>query len=111
VAGGNVIFLVAGIIAAVAGAGATITFWDSVRSAITGWLRRNGLDKSALMEAVIQFDRLAVGIRRRIRVKTPRRGVEVISEERLSIDQIDDQSLRALVARHSQVDVDILHDL
>jgi hypothetical protein len=104
------IFLVAGIIAAVIGAGAAVTFWDSVRTAITGWLHRHNLEKSALMEAVIRFDRVAVGIRRRIRVKTAC-GVEVISEEQLSIDEIDDPELRALLSRHSEVDVDVLHDL
>jgi hypothetical protein len=105
-----VIFLVAGVIAAVIGAGAVVTFWDSVRNLITGWLRQRGLEKSALMEAVIQFDRLAVAIRRRVKVKT-RSGVEIISEERLSIEQIDDPHLRTLVALHGQVDVDILQDL
>ncbi len=104
------IFLVAGLIAAALGAGAAITFWDTVRAAITGWLHRHNLDKSALMEAVIQFDRLAVGVRRRIKVRTYR-GPEIISEEHLAIDQIDDPSLRALIQQHSQVDVDILHDL
>jgi hypothetical protein len=104
------ILLIAGIVAAVVGAGAAVTFWDSIRTVITGWLHRHGLDRSALMEAVIRFDKLAVKVRRRITVRTSR-GVEIISEEQLSIDQIDDPQLRALVQQHSQVDVDILHDL
>jgi hypothetical protein len=104
------IFLVAGLIAAALGVGVAITFWDSIRTAITGWLRRHGLEQSALMEAVIQFDRLAVGVRRRIKVRTYR-GTEIISEERLAIDQIDDPNLRALLRQHSEVNVDILRDL
>ena len=104
------IFLVAGLIAAALGAGVAITFWDSIRTAVTGWLHQHDLEKSALMEAVIQFDRLAVGVRRRIKVRTYR-GTEIISEEHLAIDQIDDPNLRALVQQHSQVDVDVLHDI
>jgi hypothetical protein len=105
-----VIFLVAAIIAAVAGAGAAVTFWDSVRTTIASWLRRHNLDKSALMAAVIRFDRLAVAIRRQIIVTTSR-GVEIISEQHMSINEIDEPRLRALAQQHSQVDVDILHDL
>ena len=109
-AGGGVIFLVAGLIAAALGAGVAITFWDAIRETVAGWLRRRDLEKSALMGAVVLLDRVAVGVRRRIRVRTARK-VEIISEQNLTLDQIDDPDLRALVQQHGQLEVDILHDL
>lgn len=98
------------LLGAALGGAAVVTFWNSVREAVTGWLQRNNLTKSALTEAVIVLDKLAVGIRRRIIVQTAQRR-EVVREEELSLDQIDDPQVRAEIQKRSHVQLDIMHQI
>jgi len=103
------IWLVVGLVAAALSGGVVITFWNTGRETVLQWLRRHGLDKTVLTEAVILLDRIAVGIRRRIRISTPQ-STEIISEEALTLDQIDDPKIRAWAEQHSHVAIDMLHD-
>jgi hypothetical protein len=105
-----VIWIVAGIVAAALGIGAAVTFWDSVRTTVMAWLRARDLDKGALLQAVVMLDRIAVGIRRRVMVRTAA-VAEIVSEETLTPDQIDDPTVRALLDQHRQVNIDFLSDL
>ncbi|RKS74315.1 hypothetical protein BZB76_2826 [Actinomadura pelletieri DSM 43383] len=104
------IWIVAGLVAAALGAGAVITFWDTVRTTVENWLNAHSLNKGALQRAVIVLDKGAVRVRRRIVVQTSY-APQIISEESLSLDQIDVPEVRALLERHDQVEIDILHDL
>ncbi|MFC4055079.1 hypothetical protein ACFOY4_35780 [Actinomadura syzygii] len=99
-----------GLVAAALGAGAAVAFWDTVRTEVMNWLRARNLDKGALLEAVIVLDRVAVGIRRRVVVRTAA-VPETVSEETLTLDQIDDPQVRALLEQHDQVNIDFLQDL
>ena len=101
--------LIIAAVAALVGAGAaTVVFWTTIKDVLSRWLRERNLQESALMSAVVILDRLAVGIRRQLRVHTHAYGVQIISEEQLSIDQIDDPEVRAQVERRPHVELDIL---
>lgn len=104
------IWIVAGIVAAALGIGAAVTFWDAVRTTVMAWLRARNLDKAALVQAVIMLDRIAVGIRRRVMVRTAAVS-EIVSEETLTLDQIDDPAVRELLEQHDRVNIDFLQDL
>lgn len=105
------IHLIIAAIAAVAGAGAgalVVTFWDDIRRILREWLADHNLQQSALSSAVVILDRLAVGVRRKLRVRAPQHGTRVISEEHISLDQVDDPRLRALLETKGYAEADIL---
>ncbi len=103
------IWVVWAVVAAVIGAGAvTVAFWPAIVSKVQTWLREHHLAKSALTEAVVVLDRYAGHIRRVLRVRTQAYGVQTISEEQLSADQIDDPQLLAELNRTGTVVRDVL---
>jgi hypothetical protein len=104
-----ILLLLAGLF--VAGTVATVAFWPTVVNRVADWLRRHDLDRSALMSATVLLDRVAVGVRRRIRVRTHTLGFQNVADETLSPDQIDDPQVRALLERRSQVQYDIMEQL
>jgi len=74
--------------AAVGGTIYVIANWPEIKDAISSWLRKNNLSKSTLMSALVIFDKIAVGIRRRIIVKTPQTGTRTIEEKTFSEKEI-----------------------
>ncbi|GAA1777547.1 hypothetical protein [Luedemannella helvata] len=103
------IWLVVAAIAAAVGAGAVVAFWPTIVNKLQAWLRENNLTKSALAEAVVRLDRMAGHVRRILRVRTRAYGVQKISEEQLSLDDIDDPQLRAELERTGNAERDVLH--
>ncbi|MEU7882980.1 hypothetical protein [Microbispora bryophytorum] len=103
--------VVAAVVAAAGAATATIVFWNSVRTTVAAWLHRNNLHTSALMSATVLLDRIAVGVRRRVRVQTRTHGVRVIADEELTLDQVDDPKVKAQLARDGHLNIDIMHHL
>lgn len=104
-------WVVAAVVAAVGAATVTIVFWDDIRATVTAWLQRNNLTRGALMSATVLLDRIACGVRRRIRVGTPQYGTRIISEEEVTFDQIDDPAIKAQLARDRHLSIDIMHHL
>ncbi len=103
------IWLLWAAVAAVVGAGAvTVAFWPTIVSKVQTWLREHNLSKSALTEAVVLLDRYMGKIRRVLRVRTHAYGVQKISEELLSADQIDDPQLLAELNRTGTAARDVL---
>lgn len=101
--------VVVALVAALFGAAVVVTFWGAVKDAVGAWLRERGLDKSALMSAVVVLDKLAVGIRRRVKVRTAQ-GLYVVLDQELRIEDIDDPTIRAMVEQQ-HTEIDILNDL
>jgi hypothetical protein len=108
---GRVIGVVIAALAALFGAAAAVGYWNGVREAITAWLHRHGLAKTALTKALIELDKVAVGIRRTIKVATAHRPVETVTVEELALDQITDPELLRQLEAGKTVRIDILHDL
>lgn len=74
-------------------------FWQDICQKVAEWLRQHNLDKSILMDAWVKLDRTMVGIRSRIFIRTARTGNIMITEENLSLNQIDDSEVRAELER------------
>ncbi len=63
-------------------------FWNEIRDTVAAWLRDQGLQNSALMDAWIVIDGLVTSVRRRIFVKTRQTGEQKISETTHTLDEI-----------------------
>ncbi|MFD7731689.1 hypothetical protein ACFV6F_15035 [Kitasatospora phosalacinea] len=95
--------------AAAIGAAVAVTFWNGIVEAVSRWLREHGLADSDLMAAVVTLDRLAVGVRQRLTVRTPA-GFTVILDEELDLDDIDDPQVLAELERRGYFEIDLLND-
>jgi len=103
------IWVVWAVVAAVVGAGAvTVAFWPTIVNKLRAWLHEHNLSKSALTEAVVRLDKYMGKIRRILRVRTRVHGVQKISEDQLSADQIDDPQLLADLNRTGSAERDVL---
>ncbi|GGM45683.1 hypothetical protein ACFFX1_22320 [Dactylosporangium sucinum] len=104
------IWLVWAVVAAVVGTAAVVvvTSWPEVAELLQRWLRRNNLTKSSLATAVVVLDRLAVGVRRVVRVTTHAGVTRKVSTEEIDIDDIDDPELRATLQRTGHAEGDVL---
>jgi hypothetical protein len=103
------IWIVWAVAAAIIGASAaTVAFWPAIVGKVKAWLREHNLGKSALTEATVFLDHHIGKIRRIVRVGTRSHGVHKISEEYLSVDQIDDPQLLAELNRTGTAVRDVL---
>ncbi|NMF66131.1 hypothetical protein DP113_05630 [Brasilonema octagenarum UFV-E1] len=59
---------------------------DQIRESVAAWLRKQGLQDSALMKAWIVFDRLISRVRRSLMVETRQTGTQKISETSHSLE-------------------------
>jgi hypothetical protein len=84
-------------------AGFVGVYWQQVANEIASWLRSRGLEKNSLMDAWVQLDRQMTKIRSRVFVKNRRGEVIQVSVKTLSLEQVDDPEVRALLARQSTV--------
>ncbi|HZZ85375.1 MAG TPA: hypothetical protein VFE30_12615 [Anaeromyxobacteraceae bacterium] len=103
-----------GFAAALAAFGAYVLFnWDEVRDSVATWLRDNGLEKSALLEAWVLFERGVAAGRRvvsRLFVRTRKTGVVHVQETTYDDpSRIEDPEVRAELARRRQVRRDVMH--
>lgn len=82
-------------------------FWDDIREGVAAGLRDFGLNRSVLMDAWIQLDRLVGHVRSRVFVKTKKGKVIEISERTFSLDEIDDPEIRRVLrnSRHYKKNV------
>jgi hypothetical protein len=62
--------------------------WDQYKDKIASWLRQNGLERSALMSAFLQFDKIASRIRQKLVVSASSTGAQIIEEKELSAEEI-----------------------
>ena len=102
--------IVLALAAALIGTAVAVTFWGAVKDAVGKWLRELGLEKSALMSALVVLDKLAVGVRRQVKVRTAD-GPYVIIDQEMRLEDIDDPKIRALAEQQPHTEIDILHDL
>lgn len=83
------IFLLIGAVATLVGGAYLISkFWKDIRETVASWLRRRGLQKSALMDAWVILDNLVVGVSCKIFVNTRETGTQKISETTYSDAEI-----------------------
>jgi hypothetical protein len=61
---------------------------NQIRESVAAWLRKQGLQDSALMKAWIVFDKLISGVRRYLMVETRQTGTQKISETTHSLEEI-----------------------
>ncbi|WP_028323254.1 hypothetical protein [Desulfatirhabdium butyrativorans] len=66
-----------------------LKFWDEIRENVCSWLRKHDLQESALMEVLIRFDSISVGIRTTLFVKTRKTGEQKIMERELTDAEIE----------------------
>jgi hypothetical protein len=86
------------ILLALLGIGAvavTLAIWNQVRDKLAAWLRKMGLHKSKLMDAVVFFDNIAGKVRSRLFATTRLTGKVEIDETTYRMDQIDDRKVLA----------------
>lgn len=101
--------------AAAVAAGALYIGWryrQRIRDEVLKWLRQRNLENSALMSALVLYDKVIVGIdrvRRRILVETAETGQVVVSEQELSLEELRkiSQELYELALQHGSVAQDI----
>lgn len=86
-------------------------YWTGIRERVADWLHRRGLEKSALMEAWVEADRLVSRIRTKILVRTWDSQVHVVATETYSIEEVDDPDVLRQINRDGTVRTSILHQL
>jgi len=99
--------------AAVGGTIYVIANWPEIKDAISSWLRKNNLSKSALMSALVIFDRIAVGIRRRIIVETPQTGTKTIEDETFSEEKLrkEEPDVYKELQKRNHVEIDVMEQI
>jgi hypothetical protein len=100
------------ILLALLGIGAvavTLAIWNQVRDTLAAWLRKMGLHKSKLMDAIIFFDNIAGKVRSRLFATTRRTGKVLIEETTYEINQIDDRKVLAELRKRGHADRSVRH--
>ena len=100
------------IILALLGLGAVaaaLVIWDQVRDKLAAWLRKMGLHKSALMDAVVCFDAIAGKVRSRLFAITHQTGEVQIDETTYRMDQIDDPKVLAELRKRGYAERSVLN--
>jgi len=103
-------------IAVGAAVGATIYLianWPEIKDKISSWLHQHNFDKSFLMDALVFFDKIFTGIRRRIVVETRQTGQQIIEEETLSMEEVKrrDPDLYKELQKRSSIEIDIMEQI
>ncbi len=108
-------------IAVGAAVGATIYIianWPEISNKISSWLDRNNLDRSALMDAFVIFERIVTNsvyspIRRFIVVVTKQTGRQTIEEEELSSEEVQrrDPDLYKELQKRTHVEINIMKQI
>ncbi|MUG91333.1 hypothetical protein F7734_02050 [Scytonema sp. UIC 10036] len=80
----------AAVIGLLGGAYLISRFWKDIRENVAAWLRKKGLQKSALMDAWVILDKLATGIKSSIFVKTRDTGTQQVSEQEYTEEELYD---------------------
>jgi hypothetical protein len=96
-----------GILGVLVGASVVVHFWDTIRDYVAGWLRNNGLSRSALMDAWILLDQVVSGIRCRLYAKRTTGRVES-TETVFDVESIDDQEVLNELKRRGMVKRQVL---
>lgn len=99
--------VVLAIATAVVGAFLAVKFWDTIRETVAKWLRVCGWEKSVLMDAWIQLDRLISGVRCKIFFKKRTQELKVF-EETYTIDEIDDPDVLAELEKRGFVERNVM---
>ena len=101
----HLIYLIAAALAVAFGASLS----NGVRRRVASWLRQHGLAKSMLMDVVVVLDKVASGIKAKVRVTARNRPTEMLSiEKTYRYDQIKDPQLRAELQRRGHAEQDVL---
>ena len=90
-----------------------IANWPEVSDKISSWLHDNKLNKTALMSALVIFDKVVVGIRHLIIVETKQTGRQTVEEKTLSIEEIRrrDPDVYNELQKRDHLEIDILKQL
>jgi hypothetical protein len=88
---------------------AALAIWDQVRDKLAAWLRKMGLHKSALMDAVVYFDTVAGKIRSRLFATTHKTGEVKIDETTYRMDQINDAKVLAELKKRGHAERSIIN--
>jgi hypothetical protein len=86
----------------------SVSMLKDVHQRVARWLRQNGLENSALMDAIVLLDNVGTAIRGRVKVVTRSQRTEILMLERTySIHQIKDPQLCAALEqrRHAEQNV------
>jgi hypothetical protein len=107
------ILVLAGLVATAVAAFYVARFWKNIREQVATWLREQKLEKSILMDAWIQLDKLIGAVKCRLFVKLKStEETKMISEMTYQLDEIDDfDVLKKLEERGSIERKDIMEYL
>ncbi len=64
--------------------------WNQYRDKIAAWLRENNLERSALMEAVVFFDKVSSYVKTKLQVYTQKTGRRILEEKTLTQQEVAD---------------------
>ena len=90
-------------------AAAALAIWDQIRDKLAAWLRKVGLQKTALMDAVVALDAIAGKIRCRLFATTRRTGKVKIDETTYRMNQIGDAKVLAELRKRGHVEQNVLN--
>lgn len=96
------------LVAAAVGTLIVMQLWDDIRETVAKWLRQQGLEKSALMDAWVKLDSIAGTVRSRIFAKTEKTGETIISETEYEMSEIDDEDVKKQLKERGYFDRDIM---
>ncbi len=85
------ILVLAGLVATAVAAFYLARFWKDIREQVATWLREQKLEKSILIDAWIQLDKIIGAVKCRLFVKLKStEETKMISETTYTLDEIDD---------------------
>jgi len=102
------VWLLISAVAALLASACLGVFWSRVRGTVADWLREHGYDRSFVMAAWIQLDRVAAGVHSEVYLQGHHQPAIRVSVKVVSFGEIDDPVLRAALATRQQVRLDIL---
>jgi hypothetical protein len=87
----------------------SVAMLKDVQQRVARWLRQNGLENSALMEAIVFLDKVGTAIRVRVKVVTRSQRTEILMLERTySIHQVKDAQLRAALQQRGHAEQNVM---
>jgi hypothetical protein len=99
--------LISAVLAALTGY-CVFKFWNGIRDRVKSWLGSLGLGKTLVTKALVQVDRVATMVRARLLVeaRTPQKVHD--NTEYLTLEEVDDPEVHAVVARGDLYQRDIM---
>ena len=103
-----VVWALAAVGAAI-GTAVVVSMWNDIRDELAGWLRRNGLQRSAVMSALVRLDRSVSGIRAALMIRSRSLGEQqVVLTRSYALADIDDAVVRAELQRRGTATMNVM---